>query len=103
MVEQKNQILLLEALNNLKDQINFEAIILGSGKLKHFFQKYINEKKLNKIVKIINYQNNPFKIMKQADLFILTSNYEGMPNVLWSQYILIYLLFRLIVQPGLER
>ena len=82
LVEQKNQILLLEALNNLKDQINFEAIILGSGKLKHFFQKYINEKKLNKIVKIINYQNNPFKIMKQADLFILTSNYEGMPNVL---------------------
>ena len=82
LVEQKNQILLLKALNNLKNKIKFEAIILGGGKYKLFFENFINEKKLSKIVKIIGYQNNPFKIMKQANLFILTSNFEGMPNVL---------------------
>lgn len=81
-VEQKNQILLLKALNNLKDKIKFEALIMGSGKLKNFFQDYIIQKKLSKIIKIIDYQKNPFGTMKQADLFVLTSNFEGMPNVL---------------------
>ena len=34
MTDQKDQILLLKALNKLKNQIKFKLIILGKGKIK---------------------------------------------------------------------
>ena len=82
MVEQKDQITLLRALNILKNSIKFEAIIMGRGELKNNLKEYINEKKLNKFIKLKNFHNNPFKFLKQCDLFILTSKFEGLPNVL---------------------
>ena len=82
MVEQKDQITLLRALNILKNSIKFEAIIMGRGELKNNLKEYINEKKLNKFIKLKNFNNNPFKFLKQCDLFILTSKFEGLPNVL---------------------
>ena len=33
-------------------------------------------------VKLIGYKNNPFKYINSSDLFILSSKYEGLPNVL---------------------
>jgi len=35
-----------------------------------------------KKIKLINYNRNPFKFIKRSELFILTSLYEGLPNVL---------------------
>lgn len=82
LVEQKDQIILLKALNILKNSLKFEAVIMGRGELKDSLKKYINKKKLQKFVKLVNFQKNPFKFLKQSDLFILTSKFEGLPNVL---------------------
>ena len=43
---------------------------------------YNREKKLSRFVKIINFVENPYPFIKQSDLFVLTSKYEGLPNVL---------------------
>ena len=37
---------------------------------------------MNDKVKIINWQKNPYKYLKSADLLVLTSKYEGLPNIL---------------------
>ena len=37
---------------------------------------------MNKNVKLLNFVENPYNYIKQTDLFILSSKYEGLPNVL---------------------
>lgn len=81
LVDQKNQYCLLQALNHLKKNLKFELIIIGRGKNEEKIKEYLIEKNLNNYVKIF-YTNNPFPFIKQSDLFILSSNYEGLPNVL---------------------
>ena len=80
--EQKDQLTFLKALNLIKKTINFQAIIIGRGKLNNKLLKYINKNKLNNYVKIIDFVENPFPLLKQTELFILSSRYEGLPNVL---------------------
>ena len=80
--EQKDQITLLKALNIIKKKINFEMIIVGKGVLKKKLLNFIKLNNLNNNVKIINFLDNPFPLIRQSDLFILSSEYEGLPNVL---------------------
>ncbi len=82
LTEQKDQITILKAANILKKKINFKLIIVGNGIEKNNLEKYITKNKLNKIVKIKNFLSNPFGLIKQSDIFVLSSKYEGLPNVL---------------------
>ena len=52
------------------------------GKKKKKLIDYIVKKKLSSVVKIISYKTNPYKYIKKANIFILTSKFEGLPNVL---------------------
>ncbi len=80
--DQKDQITFLKALNQIKEIIKFEAIIVGRGKLHKDLLEYIERNDLTNFVKIINFVENPFTLLKQTELFILSSKYEGLPNVL---------------------
>lgn len=82
LTEQKDQITLLKALNQIKEIVKFEAIIIGRGKLQKKLSEYILQNNLNQFIKIIDFVDNPFPLLKQAELFILSSKYEGLPNVL---------------------
>ena len=53
IVDQKNQILLLEALNYIKNKINFRLLIMGSGILKNNLIEFAKENKINNKIKII--------------------------------------------------
>jgi len=81
-VEQKDHFTLLKALNFISHKINFKALIVGKGINKNKMTEYIRSKQLNKKIKIINFQKNPYKYMNLCDVFILSSIYEGLPNVL---------------------
>ena len=81
-VDQKDQETLIKALNVLKNKIEFQARIIGRGQLKEKLKKLINKYKLSRNVKLINFKKNPFNYLKQSDVFVLTSIYEGLPNVL---------------------
>ena len=86
--DQKDQLTLLKAVNRIKEKINLNLLLVGSGVEKENLNKYINENNLSKQVKLINFQNNPFNLIKSSDVFILTSLYEGLPNVLLESQVL---------------
>ena len=86
--DQKDQLTLLKAVNKIKDKINFNLLLVGRGVKKENLIKYIYENNLSKQVKLIDFQNNPFNLIKSSDVFILTSLYEGLPNVLLESQVL---------------
>ena len=85
---QKDQITILKAVKILKDKINFKLLIMGRGIEKNNLLSYVLKNNLSKEVKIINFQNNPYNLLKKADVFILSSKYEGLPNVLLEAAVL---------------
>tara|TARA_Y100001936_G_C16057241_1_gene661859 strand:- start:63 stop:1163 length:1101 start_codon:yes stop_codon:yes gene_type:complete len=80
--DQKNQILILKAFKNLKEKFKLKLVIAGRGPNKNLLTNYVKDNKLNKSAKIINFLNNPYPLMKMSNVFILSSNFEGLPNVL---------------------
>ena len=56
---------------------------MGRGIEKKNLIKFITDNNLSKNVKVINFQSNPFSLLKKSNLFILSSIYEGLPNVLF--------------------
>jgi glycosyltransferase involved in cell wall biosynthesis len=88
LVNQKDHITLLKSINLLKEKIDIELIIIGQGYNKKKIQNFIKINSLNKIVKILNYKKNPYPYIRSSDVFILSSIYEGLPNVLLEAIVL---------------
>ena len=80
--DQKDHLTLLEAFKKANSKINAELLIMGYGANKENIHKFIKEHKLEKKIKVIGFQKNPYPFIKKADIFILSSLYEGLPNVL---------------------
>ena len=79
--DQKDHITLLKAYKKISAVIEAELLIIGYGKNESLIKNYISQNKL-KNVKIKKFDDNPYKYIKRSDLLILTSTYEGLPNVL---------------------
>jgi glycosyltransferase involved in cell wall biosynthesis len=82
LTDQKDQITIFKAVNEIKDKINIRLLILGQGKDQGKLKNYIHKNKLKNIIKIKKFIQNPYPLIKSADLFILSSKFEGLPNVL---------------------
>jgi glycosyltransferase involved in cell wall biosynthesis len=81
--EQKDHLTLLKAFKLLiKKNNNAFLIIIGRGYEENNIKNFIYKNKLNKNVKLITNIQNPYGHIKWADIFVLTSKYEGLPNVL---------------------
>jgi glycosyltransferase involved in cell wall biosynthesis len=77
--------LLLDALNelvNVRGLTNIVASIAGRGSCEAQLKHLANQHCLEQVVRFTGFQQNPYPLIRSADLFCLTSRYEGMPNVL---------------------
>ena len=80
---QKGQKYLIRAMSFVVKKVpDAELIILGKGELEEELKKEINALHLEKNVKLLGYKSNPYIYMKQASCFVLSSFFEGMPNVI---------------------
>tara|TARA_B100001057_G_C22867137_1_gene957030 strand:+ start:1418 stop:2491 length:1074 start_codon:yes stop_codon:yes gene_type:complete len=80
--DQKDQMTLLKSINFLKKKIKIKLLIIGNGSMERKLRNYINKNNLDKTVKILHNISNPFPYFAKSDLFILSSIFEGLPNVL---------------------
>lgn len=81
--EQKNQKkILVQFQKLLRENENLKLIIVGAGSEKNRLQSIITNLALDDYVRIIPYGKNPFPYYRLASLFVLASEYEGLPNVL---------------------
>ena len=65
-----------------KENHNFKLLIFGQGSEKKNLIKLINDFKLQKIVFIKSFNKNIFKYIKNSNGVLLSSKWEGMPNIL---------------------
>lgn len=82
LVRQKDHITILKSINEIKNKIKLKLVLIGKGSEFENLKYYINKNKLSKIVKIMGYKSNIYPYLNSADIFVLSSIYEGMPNVL---------------------
>ena len=80
--KQKDQITLLKAFAIVSRSIDCKLVIIGFGTEEKKLIAFIKKNKLSQKIKILKKIQNPFPYFKIADLFVLTSKYEGFGNVL---------------------
>lgn len=80
---QKNQKLLIDAFSFVSDQIpDYTLEIYGDGELKNDLQKQINSLNLENKAFLMGTSKKIHSLINDASLFILSSDYEGLPNTL---------------------
>ena len=82
LAEVKNYPLLIEALARLRLRVPARLFILGEGDDEQAIRALVAARDLSAAVVLCGFQKNPWKYIARADVFALTSRYEGFGNVL---------------------
>lgn len=82
LVEQKNHKLLILAFKQISNIINENLIIYGDGPLREDLISMIKKEGLEEKVMIVGNKSDLCQYIKTAKLFVLSSDYEGLPNSL---------------------
>ena len=84
---QKDHLTLLKAFQKIHKIINLELLIVGYGENSNKIKSFIKQNKLQNKIKVLNFQKNPYKFIKKSDVFVLTSKFEGLPNILMESLV----------------
>ncbi len=83
LTDQKDQLTLIRGLEILKNKNkNFRCCIVGRGTFKDILINEIKRLNLEKFIKLVGYKDNAEQYISQSDIFVLSSKFEGLPNVL---------------------
>ena len=82
MTEQKKYLRFLDVLARLRDEgFSFSWHVLGDGIQRQQIEEKIQALELSDRVYLHGLSDNPYKYMKNCDLFVLPSGWEGFPTV----------------------
>lgn len=78
----KNYGYLLDALARASEQRDLQLLLIGGGSERDFLEKRAADLGIGDRVAFGGHQNNPAAFLKSADIFALSSLFEGLPTVL---------------------
>lgn len=80
---QKGYDTLLKAHKELLEEgLEYNLYILGEGEERKKLEKYIKDNNIEKNTFLLGFKENPYPYIKEADIFISSSRYEGYPLVI---------------------
>lgn len=88
LVPQKGFDTLLQAFATVRQRILARLIILGEGTFRKDLETIIHQSNLSEDVLLPGFVSNPYPYIKQSALFVLSSRWEGFPNVLLEALVL---------------
>lgn len=80
--EQKNQDLLVNAFAKVRETRAVKLILVGQGEREAEIASLAEDHGISEHVEIVNWVDNVYAYMGHADVFVLTSKWEGLPTVL---------------------
>lgn len=78
---QKGYDIIIERMVEMKPNIPFQLYVLGSGEQAALLDNLVKEKGLEDSVIFLGYKRNVPTYLKYADALMLSSRYEGFPNI----------------------
>lgn len=76
--KEKGQDMIISVASSLKNKnYDFKWYLIGDGNIKEDLQNEILEKKLNNNVILLGEKENPYPYIKQCDIYVQASRYEG--------------------------
>ena len=82
LVAQKNQALLIRSFARVRRRVPSALAFLGQGPLERELHNLARSLEVEEDVHFLGWRSNPFKYMRRAQVFALSSDYEGFGNVL---------------------
>lgn len=82
LVEQKDFPNLIDAFRLARQQRDLRLLILGEGELRPMLEAAVEAAGLQAYAALPGFDRNPYAAMAAADLFVLSSRWEGLPTVL---------------------
>lgn len=79
---QKDYPTMLAAFAELRKKREARLLILGDGELREYLENMVRQLCLTNDVEFVGFVSNPYAWMKAADLFVLSSRWEGLANVI---------------------
>ncbi len=79
---QKDFSTLIHAFDKLRDMRSAKLVIIGKGPEKQTIEALIRDLELKDDVLLPGFVDNPYRYLNHASVFVLSSKYEGLSNVL---------------------
>jgi glycosyltransferase involved in cell wall biosynthesis len=82
LVEQKGFDTLIKAFSHIVQEADARLIILGEGPQRDGIEYMVRDLGIGDKVSLAGFQKNPYALLSSSDVFVLSSNYEGLPMVI---------------------
>jgi glycosyltransferase involved in cell wall biosynthesis len=79
LTEQKGQWHLIRAFSKTREVVSCKLVIRGNGNLKPYLEKLVLNLDLSSDVKFLDWQDNPYKYLSKASIFVSSSLWEALP------------------------